>query len=533
MRRFLTGLLILLSAVSLLLASTSLWTRRHVINTEVFVADTETMLAQPAVQARITDRVTSTVMATPEVQQAVDDAVAVLPDRLQRFEPTIEEGIRSIVATGTQRLLTSDRFTDLTDAALTSAHTQLVAGEPVRFTLGQAKDLVPADRRDGVAGQVLSLVPDDVGVTLVTPADAPQLYTAIDLLQSVWWWFGVLALATLAGALALSRNRRGTLRAWAVTTAVLGLLALVALRVARGPVLSAAQPINRDAVGAIWDVVAGSLRAWTIWLVALALVVLVLTLVWGRLGLVAAVRRGARTAAEQVRHRREEHAAARALAAERAPGEPGAVVPAGESWPRRVAADTRAFVAGMDLDRRVAGLGTFVAAHLRPARWIGIVAGAVVLLLWPAPTLSVLVWIAALVALWLGLLEWLAARAPEPAAEAPAEPPVPPPARPAPAGGEAAGQPLPAPAPGAPSPDQAPVPSARPSTDGVPGATLVVTRSAEPAVPPLPAAGALTPEVLAGLGGRLDLIVRLGAAHDAGVLTDDEFAREKNRLLAL
>ena len=74
------------------------------------------------------------------------------------------------------------------------------------------------------------------------------------------------------------------------------------------------------------------------------------------------------------------------------------------------------------------------------------------------------------------------------------------------------------------------MPSARPATDGVPGGTLVAPRPVEtaPALPPQ-----LSPELLSGLGGRLDLLVRLGAAHDAGVLSDAEFTREKDRLLAL
>jgi len=53
-----------------------------------------------------------------------------------------------------------------------------------------------------------------------------------------------------------------------------------------------------------------------------------------------------------------------------------------------------------------------------------------------------------------------------------------------------------------------------------------------PAALPVPRP-ALDPALLAGLGGRLDLLVRLGAAHDAGVLTDEEFSRQKDELLAL
>jgi 8-oxo-dGTP pyrophosphatase MutT (NUDIX family) len=316
MRRFIAGLLILVSALSLVLASTSLWVRRNVINTEVFVSNVETMVDLPEVEARINDRVTTTVLDNPDVQQAIDDALTVLPPRLQVFRPTVENGIRSLVSAGVQRLLTNDPFRPLTSAALTSAHDQLVNGQPVEFTLGMAKDLVPASARDGIAGQVLDLLPDQAGVTLLTPADAPQVYTAVDLLKSVWWWVGLLALGTLAGALSVSRHRRGTLRAWAVTTTVLTLLVLIALRVGRGVLLPQARPENRDAVGAMYDVLAGSLRSWTLWLLAAALLVLVLTLVWGRLGLVAGVRRGVASARSQLRIRREEARAARALAAE-------------------------------------------------------------------------------------------------------------------------------------------------------------------------------------------------------------------------
>src|SRR3954454_2694243 len=313
MRRFGTGLLILVSALALVLASTSLWTRRTVINTQVFISTVDTVVDLPQVEARINQRVTDTVMANPDVQDAIDAAVGVLPPRLQQFRPTVENGIRSLISAGVGRLLTNDPFRPLTNAALTSAHDQLIAGKPVRFTLGQAKNLVPDSAKDGIAGQVLDLLPDDVGVTILTPADAPQVYNAIDLLKSVWWWLGLLALATLAGALGVSRHRRRTLRAWSVTTGVLVLLVLITLRVARGRVVVLAKPENRDAVGAIWDVVAGSLRSWTLWLLGGVVLVLVLTLVWGRLGIVAGVRSGVAAARAALQRRREEARAAQAV----------------------------------------------------------------------------------------------------------------------------------------------------------------------------------------------------------------------------
>jgi hypothetical protein len=521
MRRFTTGLLILVSAVCLLASSHSLWTRHNVINTQVFVSNVETIVDLPQVEARVNQKVTDTVMANPDVQAAVDNALGLLPPRLQQFRPTVENGIRSLISTGVQRLLTSDPFRPLTAAAVTSAHTQLVNGQPVQFTLGQAKARIPASLKDGLAGQVLGLLPDNLGFTIVTPADAPQLYNTIDLFKSVWWWLGLIALATLAGALGISRRRRSTLRAWSVTTTVLVLIELMALRVGRGQIVAAAKTENRDAVGAVYDVLAQSLRSWTLWLLAFALVVLVTTLVWGRLGLVAGLRRGWASVRQQSARRREEQAGATvaatgALAAGAAPGEVSAV-PVHESWPRRVAASTSAFAQGLELDRRVASLGLFVREHRNQAQWTGIVVGAVVLLFWPAPTLRVLIWIAALIALYLGALEWLQARATQ---EAPAEP--------APPGvGEEPVAVTAIPAPRVAQRDAALVPT------GV-GAT---TRAEAPVlaggVPAgdVPAGGA-SGEARADLSDRLDLLLRLGAARDSGVLTDEEFAREKARLVS-
>jgi hypothetical protein len=70
------------------------------------------------------------------------------------------------------------------------------------------------------------------------------------------------------------------------------------------------------------------------------------------------------------------------------------------------------------------------------------------------------------------------------------------------------------------------VPAPRPDpAAGTPGPVATVE---PPLVPP-----ALTPEAISTLSGRLDLLVRLGAAHDAGVLNDEEFLREKDRLLSV
>ena len=484
MRRFTVGLLIVVSAVCLVLSSTSLWTRRHVVNTDVFVAGGQAILADPAVQGAIDAKVVDTIMTNPEVQGAVNDVAALLPPRLQRFKPALEDEVRDLLSSGVHAVLTSDRFSLLTEAALRSVQTQLLAGQPVRFTLGQAKARIPQQDRTGLAGEVINLIPDDVGFTVLTPQQAPQLYTAIDLLKTLWLWVGLLGLAALIGALVISRRRRRTLRAWSVTTAVLGLLLVIAMRVAQGPVLIHVKPANAAAATAIYEGVTASLRAWTLWFVAIPVVVLVFTLVWGRLGIIPGIRRGYRAAVEQVRSRREAHELAQDAAVDGIDPRPA------QSWTHRVAADTRTFIDGVGMSSWLDRLGGFVRRHLSSVRWVGVAAGALVLLLWPAPTLTVLIWVVALIALYLGLLEWLQSRAADPVS----------------ASGQAAA-----------------VPPASGAANGVAAA------SRTPAPPP---ARPATRENLSAMGSRLDLLMRLGEARTAGVLTDDEFAQEKTHLLA-
>jgi len=168
------------SAVCLVLSSTSLWTRRHVVNTDVFVAGGQAILADPAVQGAIDAKVVDTIMANPEVNGAVNDVVALLPPRLQRFKPALEDEARDLLSSGVHAVLTSDRFSLLTEAALRSVQTQLLAGQPVRFTLGQAKARIPQQDRTGLAGEVVNLIPDDVGFTVLTPQQARLLACMAD-----------------------------------------------------------------------------------------------------------------------------------------------------------------------------------------------------------------------------------------------------------------------------------------------------------------------------------------------------------------
>ena len=264
MRRFAVSLLIVISAVCLVLSSTALWARRSVVDTEVFVSGVRVVLAEPAVQAWVASRVTDAVV-TPGVRHAGDELAALLPPELQSYRPALDGGVRSTLGEGVRTLLASD---SLSTPALASAHAQLAEGRPVRLTLGQGASSASAGFPIGQAGQLLDLLPNDLGVTVLTPQDAPLLYTVVDLLKVLWLWTGLLAIGALAGALVVSRRPLRTAGAWAVTASVLGLLLLIAVPTARATVLSHVEPAGLDAAGAVYSVMAQSLLTWTLSLVA-------------------------------------------------------------------------------------------------------------------------------------------------------------------------------------------------------------------------------------------------------------------------
>ncbi|NMI00735.1 hypothetical protein [Pseudonocardia acidicola] len=274
MRRFVVSLLTVISAVCLVLTSTALWAHRYVADTEGFVSGARMVLAEPAVRAWVGSRVRDTVV-NPVVRHAGEGAAALLPPELQSFRPAIEGGVRSMLGEGVRSVPASDAFPT---AALASAQAQLASGRPVTLSLAQVMSAASAQNPIGPVAHLLDLLPDDIGVVVLTPQDAPQLYTAFEVLQVLWLWTGLLMIATLAGALVLSRRPLCTVRTWAVTASVLAVLVLIALPMARASVLAHVEPAGLGAAGAVYGVLAGNLRTWTLWLFAGATVVAVATL---------------------------------------------------------------------------------------------------------------------------------------------------------------------------------------------------------------------------------------------------------------
>ena len=315
-------------------------------------------------------------MANPDVQGVIDDAVSALPPRLQTFRATVEDGIRSLVATGV-RPAAHQRPVPPDHERRAHLRPRPAGQRPVRWSSRSARRRTSCRPRPGTASPARSsaLLPDDVGVTLVTPADAPQVYNAdrpaeVRLVVAGTAGAGdagrcsrrLAAPARHAAGVGGHGHRRPPARPGHVAgdARTAGRPGQAGEPGRRGGDLRRPrrQPAVLDAVGARRDAAGprahprlgparhrgrGAPR--------------------GRVGAGAGCVVAGRRAAVAQTARRRGRGAGRAY---RTPV-------ADEPWTRRVAAGTRAFAEGLELPERAAQLGGYVRDHRNAARWTGIV----------------------------------------------------------------------------------------------------------------------------------------------------------------
>ncbi|MBF4163494.1 hypothetical protein [Nocardioides acrostichi] len=279
LRRFVSGLLVLLFAVLLPAAIASAWLDRVVTDTDAYV-DTVTPLAdETQVQQAVADKVTA--VAVRQVRSKIPAAIA-----------------QKAVDAAAQRVVTSREFPDLWAQINRTMHRKLVKvlsqdsgptdvsvdlGPVLRSTLDAlgAKNLLKKGATDALPPVQFSV------------ADSSELerarstYAAID---DTGLWLPVATLVVGLLAVAVTPLRRRALALMAVLGFVTCGLELLGLAGFRSLLGSAADPgEQRDFTLAVWDALAADLRWWLVIALIVCALVAVVSLVLPR------VRRSARS----------------------------------------------------------------------------------------------------------------------------------------------------------------------------------------------------------------------------------------------
>jgi hypothetical protein len=321
-----TALAILVFAVTV----PGAWSRRTVLNTDRYVEIVGPLAQDPAVQAVLADRTTTRVMDLLDVPSLIDQ---VFPERATFLAGPIAEAIEGFVHDQVLRVFESDAFARIWTEANRFVHSRVLlvldgeGGETISTVEGKVLlNLLPLvnlalvqieGAASGLLGRDVNLppiqantvpqeaisrletafgrdLPDDFGqIPVYDSEELAALQDTVRLFERVVIFAVILVLLLVALALWLSPRTRRTLiqlmAGFAIVLVIERRLAIAATQ----EVLDRMRPEGRAAGEAFTDRLLGSLFSYTGWLLAIALVVLVVALITGPYPWAVATRRWA------------------------------------------------------------------------------------------------------------------------------------------------------------------------------------------------------------------------------------------------
>jgi hypothetical protein len=281
------------------------------------------------VQEVVIQRITQEIVTRIDVRAVTQEAIDALAERglppnaalgLTALTGPMAEGVESFIEDQVRNLVTSSEFAAAWVEANRQAHDQMVAlltgesgnavevsGNAVQLNLAVVIEAVKArllDRGFNLASRIPEV---NAQFTLFESEDLTKAQTGFRLLKASARVLPFLALALLAVAIGVSRNRRRTLIVGSLVVAGSMVLLGAALNLSRIVYLDAvpADRLPTDAAGVIFDTLVRFIRTNLRAVLALWLLVAVVAWVTGPSPAPAAVRRGSRRALDAVRYGRD------------------------------------------------------------------------------------------------------------------------------------------------------------------------------------------------------------------------------------
>ena len=262
---------LVLAGLLLLLSSFAIWVNRVALNTDVFVDTSSELLEDDAIRSAVATRAVDELYAEVDVASLLEDR---LPNDYQSLSGPAAAGLRQASYQIVDRALKQPAMQKLWAVSLEQSHLTLVqvlegGGDRVStdegiVTLDLRPIVLDTAERIGLRDEVEGRLPADAGQIEVLRSD--ELDTAqnvFQLLKTLAWLLPILAIGAFALAVWLAGDRRRVLRRIGITVVVVGVLGLVALRLAGSYVVNelVADTDTRTAAGNAWDILTELLRA--------------------------------------------------------------------------------------------------------------------------------------------------------------------------------------------------------------------------------------------------------------------------------
>ncbi|WP_405012657.1 hypothetical protein [Kitasatospora sp. NBC_01539] len=274
LRSALAVVLILAAALLTAPAVVAVWAASEIDDTDRYLATVAPLARNPAVQAAVTDRVTTAVVdrlpAAPIPGTTGDD---LLGDLLRQFAPVLGAGLAGVVHGLVRDIVTSDAFPAIWTAVNRDAHAALddaLAGRGGAVTV--TDDTVTLDLAPVVEQARAALVADGVAAAAAIP-DVDATYTLVrsdrvgttrDVLRRLAGAGPLVPVSAVACALAgvlCAVRRRRALTAAALAMAAAAAALGIALVVLRGRYLDRLPAdVDRAAAAAVYDALVRHLR---------------------------------------------------------------------------------------------------------------------------------------------------------------------------------------------------------------------------------------------------------------------------------
>jgi hypothetical protein len=301
LRRSASALLLVLGCGLVAMSLIAAYVRATVIDTDRYVDTMAPIARSPAVQQAVADRLDTAITNRVDFDAILREA---LPPRADPLAPALAGGLQQAIRSRLDSFVASDDFANLWDEANRRAHARVIAllttgeskrllleGDTVYLDLGPAVDRVRTGLQDRGLDRLAAAIPPDVDgrVTLLQSEGFVTARSAVDLLESLVIVLPILALACLAGHVAIARPRRRGLLRVGLGLIVTALLLLALVGILRSAYLDAidSEVLPREAAADIFDALVELLRTGLRVVAIVAVVVALLALVLGRADVIA------------------------------------------------------------------------------------------------------------------------------------------------------------------------------------------------------------------------------------------------------
>jgi hypothetical protein len=254
------GIAVLLAAGTLFWIGFGLgvWGERQALDTEQWVDTSGELLENEPVRTALGLFIVERLFDSEEVQARIEE---VLPPRLDPLAGPAAAGLKEVAGRNAPRILGNALALDAWRAANEAAHSELIAlvegqtGGNLTLELGTLFEQVAEGT--GLPPDVVDRLPPEVAsLQIASGEDLRTAQDALDVLETLVWVLLGLAVATFAGAVALSRDRRRTILNVGACL-MFAAIAVLAVRRLAGEAIVDALAEAPNAMGAaddVWDI---------------------------------------------------------------------------------------------------------------------------------------------------------------------------------------------------------------------------------------------------------------------------------------